>query len=432
MKLVNRIVIRISIAFLLLLTTWAFLFYYAMIKEINNETDDALENYSDVLIMRSLAGMDLPNINTGSNNSYFITPVTPEYAKSNPEMEYTDALIYIPELKETEPARTLKTIFIDNRGQHYELTVSTPSIEKENLQHAILYWVVTLYIILFITTIGINILVIRKSMKPLYKLLNWLDHYTIGAKQVSALQNNTNITEFRKLNQAIIASNTRNEALFEQQKQFIGNASHEIQTPLAVCCNRIEWLIDNTNLTEEQMNELLKTRRTLEQITRLNKALLFISKIENGQYPQSHSINMNELIKQQLILYKEIFTSRQITVELTEQNTLQATMNEDLATALISNLLKNAYIHNIPNQTGIIKINITHTTISISNTSPSKQLDKIKIFNRFYQGNKKEGSTGLGLAIVSAICKLYNIDILYSYTSQSPPLHHFFMEWKNN
>lgn len=51
----------------------------------------------------------------------------------------------------------------------------------------------------------------------------------------------------------------RSDELFDRQKQFIGNASHELQTPLAVLGNRLEWLLDRTELTEEQMGELFQS-----------------------------------------------------------------------------------------------------------------------------------------------------------------------------
>lgn len=57
----------------------------------------------------------------------------------------------------------------------------------------------------------------------------------------------TSVTEFRKLNDAARRYAERAESSFERQKQFIGNASHEMQTPLAVCRNRLEMLVDDAH-----------------------------------------------------------------------------------------------------------------------------------------------------------------------------------------
>ena len=141
-------------------------------------------------------------------------------------------------------------------------------------------------------------------MRPLYVLLNWLDKYRIGTKN-EPLHNPTQVSEFKKLNEAAIRYAERSEKMFEQQKQFIGNASHEMQTPLSICLNRVEMLMEDEALSEAQLTDLMKTHQTLEHITKLNKTLLLLSKIENGQFSETSQIEVNRLIKQYLTDYKE-------------------------------------------------------------------------------------------------------------------------------
>ena len=276
MKLIYRIVIRISLLLILVLGVWAVFFYMAMMDEVNDEVDDSLEDYSEVIIIRTLAGEELPSQNTGSNNQYYLREVTEEYADSREDITYKDSMVYIVEKGETEPARILTTIFKDDENRFYELTVSTPSIEKEDLTAAIRNWMIFLYVALLLVIIVVNVWVFQQSMRPLYVLLHWLDGYRIGSKN-KPLENDTQITEFRKLNEAAIRNAERSEQLFEQQKQFIGNASHEIQTPLAICRNRLEMMMEDESLSESQLEELMKTHQTLEHITKLNKSLLLLS-----------------------------------------------------------------------------------------------------------------------------------------------------------
>ena len=134
MKLIYRILLRLSLALLAVLTVWTVFFYFTMIDEINDEVDDALEDYSETIIIRSLAGKELPSKNDGSNNSYSIRPITREEARQYPAIEYYDADIYIKEKEETEPARVLRTIFADKDDNYFLLEVSTPSFEKEDLR----------------------------------------------------------------------------------------------------------------------------------------------------------------------------------------------------------------------------------------------------------------------------------------------------------
>ena len=117
MKLIYRIALRLSLVLLPLMALWATLFYFTMVDEINDEADDTLEDYSELIIMRMLAGRELPSLNNGSNNSYSIIPVDETYALEHPHIDYYDAEIYIPEKDETEPARILTTILQDNDGK---------------------------------------------------------------------------------------------------------------------------------------------------------------------------------------------------------------------------------------------------------------------------------------------------------------------------
>lgn len=412
MKLLYSLTIRISLVLAVILTAWAILFYMAIIDEINDEMDDFLEDYSEVIMIRSLSGMELPSADIGSNNQYYLTEVTAAYAHSREEIVYKDSMVYIAEKGETEPARILTTIFKDKSGRYHELIVSTPTIEKYDLKEAILGWITFLYTVLLLTMILINVWVFYRSMKPLYVLLKWLDKYTFGQQNVP-LKNETNVTEFRQLNEAALRNARRGEQQFEQQKQFIGNASHEIQTPLAICRNRLEMLMEDESLSEFQLEELAKTHQTLERITKLNSSLLLLSKIDNGQFTDAKELDFNGLLKQYLEDYKEVYGYKEIKVILEEKGMLRITMNAALAATLLTNLLKNAFVHNI--NEGHIHIEFTDTCMVFRNSGVERALDNEHIFERFYHESKTEGSNGLGLAIVSSICKLQHLDLRYYF-----------------
>lgn len=128
----------------------------------------------------------------------------------------------------------------------------------------------------------------------------------------------------------------RNEKLYEQQKLFIGNASHEMQTPLAICLNRLEMLMEDENLTEKQMEEIAKTHQTLENITRMNKSLLLLCKIENGQYADVKDVSVNSMIHQYIDVFSEVYAYKNITISLSETSSLQMLRNESLAVMLVS------------------------------------------------------------------------------------------------
>ena len=414
MKLGYRITLHLSIALSVLMFVWASIFYFVIIDEINDETEDALEDYSETIITRALAGESLPANNSGSNNSFHIKEVTPGYARQNDGVTYSEEMIYIESKGETEPAHILKTIFRDSEDRFYELTVSIPTIEKKDLQLTILQWTIILYVILLIVIIIVNMWIFRQSFRPLYKLLNWLDNFNVGKKS-EILVNDTKVIEFQKLNDAVIRSAQRNIEMYEQQKNFIGNASHELQTPLAICRNRLEMLAEDPHLTEKQLEEIFKIQGAIDRIIRLNKTLLLLTKIENRQFPEKKEININKLVEDLSEDYSEVYSHRNIKMSTEESGTLLFVMNEELASVLISNLLKNSYIHNFNN--GIINISIDSSSIKFSNSGSGNSLDVNKIYKRFYCNAKNGNSSGLGLALTESICKLYNIKIGYEFVN---------------
>ena len=421
MKLISRIALRLSLALLPLMALWGVLFYFTMVDEINDEADDALEDYSELIVKRMLAGRELPKPNNGSNNSYSIVPIGAPEAAVRPHIDYYDAEVYIPEKEETEPARVLTTIFQDADGAYYELKVATPTFEKDDLLRAILYWVVFLYLLLLLP-ISLTVWVFHRSMRPLYELLRWLDDYTPG-RRGAPVPCSTRIVEFRRLSAAAQQAVDRSEALFEQQKHFIGNASHELQTPLAVLGNRIEWLLDNTEPTEKQMEELLKMQRTLRQIVRLNKTLLLLTKIDNGQFPESSEVDLAAVVGEQVALYDEIYAGRGIACTVFAPEAFVVRMNESLASTLVTNLLKNAYLHTA--EGGAVGVELRDRTLTVTNDGTAP-LDAEHIFERFYQGARKEGSTGLGLALVSAVGRYYGLRIDYRFEGGR---HRFSVRW---
>ncbi|MBQ8240404.1 MAG: HAMP domain-containing histidine kinase [Bacteroides sp.] len=411
MKLFYRVLMHLLVGIVVILVGWAVVFYMGIMEEINDEVDDSLEDYTELIITRSLAGKELPAHDSGSNNQYYLREVEPSYALSRPAISYRDSMVYISEKKETEPARILTTLFKDKEGTYFEVAVYTPSIEKKDLRQAIFQLLVGLFVSLLVAILLINIWVFRRSMRPFYRLVDWLDHSRLGKKNVP-LENPTHTTEFRKLNEAVMRYATHSEEVFEQQKQFIGNASHELQTPLAICQNRLEMLMEDETLSEPQMEEILKTYQTLEYVSKLNKSLLLLSKIDNSQFVETSEVCINEILHRYVDDYREVYDYRGIRLTVEEKGDFRILMNETLAVVLVTNLLKNAFVHNIDK--GEIRIVITSSGIRFGNTGNGEPLDGKRIFERFYQGKKKEGSTGLGLAIVDAVCRQYQLRVSYS------------------
>ena len=403
MHLIYRIALRLTAVLLPLMALWGAFFYFTMVDEIRDEADDALEDYSEIIISRILSGEELPQGNEdGSNNSFEIRSVDSDYAATHPHLSYRDENIYIADKREREPARVLCCIFHDAEGLYYELTVTTPTFEKVDLFEAVLGWIVVLYVALLVIVLAVTMIIFRRSLQPLYDLLHWLDAYRPGCRPES-VPNKTEVEEFRRLNVALQQAVDRSEELFERQSQFIGNASHELQTPLA--------------------GELFKIQKTLSRAVRLNKTLLLLTKIDNGQVPESVEVDLVQMIQESVESYGDVYAAREVGITQSLPAEFKVMMNESLASTLVSNLVKNAYLHSP--QGGVAQVAIAGRKLTISNAG-EQSLDREHIFERFYQASRKKGSTGLGLALVAAVCRYYNLRLEYKFADGK---HHFEIEF---
>lgn len=410
MKLLYNVILRMAVALLPIMALWSVVFYYAMVDEINDETDDSLEDYAELIIRRTLAGRTLPAVGDGSNNSYTLELLQGDEALLPQQMSYKDSLVYIQEKRETEPARVLTAVFADEQGAKYRLVVSMPTFEREDLLSSILWHIVALYVVAVLTVFCATVLVFHRSMRPLYRLLRWLDSYLPG-KGVENFPESNSVVEFDKLLESAKNTISRAESFLEQQKQFLGNASHELQTPLAVLGNRIEWLLDTTSLSDEQAAELYKMQQSVRRLSRLNRTLLLLAKIDNGQFPDLADVDIVPFIKDNCDTFADIYEHKNVLCDVSLPQSAVVRINEELLSVLVNNLLKNAFLHSPDG--GSVLVSLVGNTLTVSN-SGTEPLDSERLFDRFYKSGKS-GSTGLGLALVSAVARYYNMEVKYSF-----------------
>ena len=412
MKLLYKITLTLLVPLSLTIGLWGWLSYRTMSKKIHADTDMILKSYSSDIIMRLLSGKELPERFNGAYNTYYIQSLTPEEAADSPAVEYGEAEAFLKSQEDFASSRIRSQIFQDNEGNFRKITVSLPTFEQDMLIEHVFWWTMLLFIVLLASVLAIGLVLLNYNMKPLYRLLDWIDRYEPGV-QGSKVPSDTDIVEFRKLASAIEHAVTRFETQYEERKIFIGNASHELQTPLAVCSNRIEMMLEHPDMTEAMAEEMIKVHRSLSGLIRLNKTLLLLSKIENGQFPQTADVDMNALAKESIELHQEIYDHKNIAAKIDGEDRFVHRIDEQMASVLIGNLVKNAFLYTPSG--GTINVTMWKTGFSISNTG-NAPLDKDKVFRRFYQpSGRKEGATGLGLALAYSVCMNNGMDITYDF-----------------
>lgn len=404
--------LSLSIPLLLTLALWGWFSYRTMSSTIHKDTDMILKNYSDDIVARRLSGQELPERFNGAYNTYYIREVSDEYAHEHDVPYYGEAEAFIRSQEDFASSRIRRQVFSDRDGRYYEITVSLPTFEQETLVEHVLWWTGVLFLVLFVTLLLIGLLVIDYNLKPFKALMKWMDEYVPGHPSDS-VPCDTDVHEFRKLADTIRKAVNRFEHEYEERKIFIGNASHELQTPLAVCSNRLEMMLDRPDLDEEIAEEMVKLHRSLQHLIRLNKTLLLLSRIENDQFPPTEDVDITSMLTDSLALNSEIYSHKGISHSMDIQGTFISRINEQMASVFTGNLIKNAFVHSASGAE--IKVIVSENGFSVENQG-DMPLDKNRVFHRFYlPGGRREGSTGLGLALAYSVCERSGLELTYGF-----------------
>lgn len=412
MKLLSYTYRKLALLLFLLMAVWGVLFYYAIIDEVVDETDDTLENYGEILMESALHDPSILETEGSLMSFYKFTPISEEEGRHYRQVFY-DATVYIELEDEDEPVRVMCTAFRMPDGQYYELKLMISILERDDMVEAMLWYLGALFLLFLIcTSIGIQ-LVLKGVFRSLHRLLDWL-HCIQPGKEVPPLDNPTKIREFRQLSDAALDMGNRSYKAYEEQKQFIENASHELQTPLAIVRGKVELLAESEGMTEQQMEQLDEIYATLGRAVRLNKSLLLLSRIENGQYTEMEDVSVDEILDELLPDLMDIYEHKQVRlIRKREEQPFIIRCNHSLAQILVSNLVKNSLLHN--REEGELQVLTTPTSLVIKNTG-DVPLDGEKLFRRFYHGmDGKKDSTGLGLAIARSIALSSSLKLTYEW-----------------
>ena len=410
MKLLNYTSVYFSVALLIVISIWAAAFYYTMLIEIYDSIDDGLDNQKGLVIQKAATDTTLLNKRNFDESDYTINEI-PAGTALNLRDTYIDTMMFMQNEKSDEPVRLLKTVFLQN-GKYYELKVATSMVEEDDLVKQMFFSLLWLYLGLVLFVIIFNNFLFKKIWQPFYRLLKHLKKFRLDKPEpVTPIK--TKVDEFNMLNETVQKFVQRNIDTYTSQKHFIENASHELQTPLAISINKLESLAEDEQLKPGQLKLVASALDHLERLTRLNKSLLLLSRIENKQFAEASAVNIPELTKKITADFSDQLTFSGLKLTITEKNSCIQKMNSDLATILLINLVKNAIIHNKAG--GFIIITIDGNSLIIENSGVEKPLDQEKIFSRFHSDEPSAVSTGLGLAIVRAIGDLYNFKTSYRY-----------------
>ncbi|MBI3519869.1 MAG: HAMP domain-containing histidine kinase [Bacteroidetes bacterium] len=409
MKLINKTIgyyFLICIPLLLLASINSYYFIKGEIEEVSDEIlgQDIMHAQSIIQTMDSPKNMKLGF--DGLSSIVLTTPHKDAFINS-------DTSIYNSYEEEFEVYRMAKH-FYNNRGQTYLITVLKPTMEHEELMEGLFSSFLVILMFLIIAFLIVNWLLSKTLWKPFYKTLHQLSDYDIKNHSMARFEHSST-KEFEQLNDALTLMTNKIYADYIQQKEFTENASHEMQTPLAVIKANIGLLMQSSNLKEEEMNQIQAIDNTVKKLSSLNKALLLLSKIENKQFTEEALVSIAETTKKVMANYQHLLDSKHISVEMNIETDIKIRCNPILTDILITNLVQNAIRHNQEN--GSVRIEIRLNSLTITNTGEPLKVATEDLFCRFRKNDASKESLGLGLSIVKSICESYGYNIHYTFTN---------------
>lgn len=408
-KLLNK-TLRIYVLFsVFILIISAPVFYFLTERLYIDDADEALLLRKNEFINYSAPVMKTADITVWNKVNRDIKIETPGAGLLKDSIYFTyylDSLV-----NENEPYRVLVSpVTIDNNSYHLKARINL--VESEDLIENIAF---LFFIILALLLTGLFFITKRlsnKLWKPFYAILQQIEQFDVD-KSTPPKTIETSIDEFHRLFISINHLIERNTEIYRSQREFVENAAHELQTPLAVFQAQLEMLMQHPDLTPNQAEVLVKLTETSARLNRLNKNLLLLSKIDNSQFAEKEEISIKKVVEKQLHFFVEQAEEKNISIKKDLHTESTVTSNPALVEILVSNLLLNAIRHNT--QDGVVIVTLEQNKLIISNSGNSQAISSEKLFQRFSKTNPSAKGSGLGLAIVKKIADLNNWTIKYVF-----------------
>ncbi|MCK4561946.1 MAG: HAMP domain-containing histidine kinase [Flavobacteriaceae bacterium] len=378
--------------------------YFTLTRIITKEQDERLNFYKELIAQKIKYEYPLPIFSVDDYISK--TPI-----RDTLYFKDTMFITIVNGIEKREMYRELTSIETLH-GKTYEITTRDSLVKNQELILIVTLSVGIVIFLLIITVYFINTIIMQNIWLPFYENLEILKNFSVENNRPIDLRK-TQIDEFQELNQSLTKLTDKINSDFNNLKEFTENASHEMQTPLAIMQTKSEMLMQSDNLDKDQIQRIKSIYLATQRLSKLNKTLLLLSKIENQQFKEKETLFINSIINKHLEIFEDFIITKKIILNKNLSLNSKIDANPLLFDMVISNLISNAIKHNIVN--GNIDILTTNLFISFSNAGKPLQLSSSSLFERFKKESSASNSFGLGLAIVKKVCDTYNWEINHSY-----------------
>lgn len=312
-------------------------------------------------------------------------------------------------MNDREQFRCLSTDIQVNE-KRYRVLIETNMEEIDETILAIAAVTVFFIMLLLAGFIYLNRRTAQRIWQPFYDTLSRLQTFRLESGETLPLPA-SNVTEFAELNAGLETLMQGSLASYRQQKEFTENASHELQTPLAIVKSRLDLLLQSQSLDAQQMQIVEQVYQAINRVSRINKNLLLLARIEHAQFEENQQLALDQIVAVVASQFSDRFEDN--TLHYTERITpLTVRANPVLAEILVTNLLVNAVRYTPAG--GEIAVHAGEGTLTITNSGPGA-LQAQNLFRRFAQASEGHVGSGLGLAIAREICERYGWQIGYDF-----------------
>ncbi len=407
MRLLAKTTLYFLTALVPLLIAAGFVLYSRFSSELNSRMDEELitEEVQWVQYLKTQAAIG--NTFALRTPEIIITPIDAPVTKF-PNIETVNG--FSATNNKEIPFRQL-THVVEVDGIPYLITLRKSQEQRTMIVANVTKIMLLVFVLLFLITMAVNWIINLNVWRPFQRSLQKISSAEL--QKMEAIHFERSATkEFDDLNTALNQMVNKIYLDYVSIKEFTENAAHEMQTPVAIVQSKLELLLQDDQLNHEQTRLIVQASDALSRLSKLNRSLLLLSKIENNQYESSEAVSVISITQKYLELFKEQLQEKQIRVQTNFASDWMLSIHPVLADTLISNLLGNAIKYNYNG--GSILCTINHNEFCISNSSYLPPIHPDEIFKRFTTKGAANNSTGLGLAIVKKICDVNHLNIIYT------------------
>jgi signal transduction histidine kinase len=331
--------------------------------------------------------------------------------KNTSYTEVKDTLIFSEAEQEYVPFRQMQ-FTAASQSDARVIKIRRSKVENEDLIEGVFFTILIIYLVMIAAFLSINFLIVKKMWLPFRKILDQINNFNFSSR-LKFKPVETNIFEFNELNLELEKMTAKLTNDYFALKEFSENASHEMQTPLAIIQAKLELIFQQRDLSESNLKALNTVYQASQRLSKLHSALSLLTRIENLEFKERKEINLTMLVENQVENLSDIIEQKQLVLNVTliKEKIIQG--NLYLLEIMISNLISNAIKHNVEH--GTINIELNHKECSVSNTGVAPEMPVAALLERFRKGTASSESLGLGLSLVSEICKVHDFKLNYTY-----------------